>query len=226
MKICATTFLLQNILLQEKKPDSGNGIEHSAQIFCAECSTRWLSTQFAFDPSGHLPLFREEAQSCAPLPADCASQDHIRTPREFCSPGGRVGEKIIGPTLQNLAGSVSHQSFFSRKENDAQTNDRFSDKTIKRSQQRAISAPFEPHPAPFSLARDCHHLCRTPGRGDHCCLDAAAAPHATERTHRSAGSYANHCVGYPHAWIDPAVYLYGTRQWQNRQVWDHDAFFS
>src|SRR5260370_14478342 len=46
MKICATSFLLKNVLLHEKKPDIGNGVEHSAQIFCAECSTEEPSTQY------------------------------------------------------------------------------------------------------------------------------------------------------------------------------------
>src|SRR5215467_10025504 len=45
MKICATSFLLKNILLHEKKPDIGNGVEHSAQTICPECSTPWPSTQ-------------------------------------------------------------------------------------------------------------------------------------------------------------------------------------
>jgi hypothetical protein len=31
MKICATSFLLKNVLLHEKKPDIGNGVEPSAQ---------------------------------------------------------------------------------------------------------------------------------------------------------------------------------------------------
>src|SRR6266699_1289403 len=46
MKIPATPFLLKNILLHEKKRDIGNGVEHSSQIFCPECSTRWPSTQY------------------------------------------------------------------------------------------------------------------------------------------------------------------------------------
>src|SRR6266487_121589 len=46
MKICATSFLLKNVLLHEKKPDIGNSVEPSAQIFCAEGSTRWPSTQY------------------------------------------------------------------------------------------------------------------------------------------------------------------------------------
>src|SRR6266487_4476477 len=46
MKICTTSFLLKNVLLHEKKPDIGNGVEHSGQIFCPEGSTRWPSTQY------------------------------------------------------------------------------------------------------------------------------------------------------------------------------------
>ncbi len=46
MKICAPSFLLKNVLLHEKKPDIGNGVEPSGQIFCPEGSTRWPSTQY------------------------------------------------------------------------------------------------------------------------------------------------------------------------------------
>src|SRR5512135_63951 len=46
MKISATSFLLKNVLLHEKKLDIGNGVEPSGQIFCPEGSTRWPSTQY------------------------------------------------------------------------------------------------------------------------------------------------------------------------------------
>ena len=46
MKICATSFLLKNALLHEKKPDIGNGVEPSAQKICPEGSTRRPSTQY------------------------------------------------------------------------------------------------------------------------------------------------------------------------------------
>jgi hypothetical protein len=46
MEICATSFLLQNVLLHEKKPHIGNGVEPSAQKICPEGSTRWPSTQY------------------------------------------------------------------------------------------------------------------------------------------------------------------------------------
>src|SRR5213596_3142790 len=46
MKICAPSFLLKNVLLHEKKPDIGNGVEPSAQKICPEGSTRWPSTQY------------------------------------------------------------------------------------------------------------------------------------------------------------------------------------
>src|SRR5258707_8685645 len=46
MKICTTSLLLKNILLHDKKPDIGNGVEPSEQKNCAECSTRWPSTQY------------------------------------------------------------------------------------------------------------------------------------------------------------------------------------
>ena len=63
MKICTTSLLLKNILLHEKKPDIGNGVEPSEQKNCPEGSTRWPSTQY----------FRSNLQviyqlACLPLP--------------------------------------------------------------------------------------------------------------------------------------------------------------
>src|SRR6266699_3644071 len=46
MKICTTSLLLKNILLHEKKPDIGNGVEPSEQKNCPEGSTRWPSAQY------------------------------------------------------------------------------------------------------------------------------------------------------------------------------------
>src|SRR5258706_14323903 len=46
MKICTTSLLLKNILLHERKPDIGNGVEPSEQKNCPEGSTRWPSTQY------------------------------------------------------------------------------------------------------------------------------------------------------------------------------------
>ena len=62
MKICATSFLLKNALLHEKKPDLGNGVEHSAKIFLAECSTRWPSAQY-FRSKRHDVAVREEDEN-------------------------------------------------------------------------------------------------------------------------------------------------------------------
>ena len=62
MKICATSFHLKNILLHEKKPDIGNGVEPSAQKICPECSTRWPSTQY-FRSKHHDVAVREEDEN-------------------------------------------------------------------------------------------------------------------------------------------------------------------
>jgi hypothetical protein len=64
MQICVPSFLLKNVLLHEKKPDIGNGVEYSAQKNCLECSTQRPSTQY-FRPIlqviYHLPIDGELA---------------------------------------------------------------------------------------------------------------------------------------------------------------------
>src|SRR5436305_13105381 len=56
MKICTTSLLLKNILLHEKKPDIGNGVEHSTQKNLPSMfDVKALNPVFSFDPSSHLP---------------------------------------------------------------------------------------------------------------------------------------------------------------------------
>ncbi|SRR6266700_4301223 len=60
MKICATSFLLKNVLLHEKKPDIGNGVEPSAQYFWPEGSTQGFSIQHF---RSNLQVIYHQAQS-------------------------------------------------------------------------------------------------------------------------------------------------------------------
>ena len=105
MKICPTSFLLKNILLHEKKPDIGNGVEHSAQKICAECLTRWPSTQ---DLRSILQVIYQEGTQIAALQYPFSSEDscfavyswpqgHLL---QHCSLRFSLGYLFLRPTLE------------------------------------------------------------------------------------------------------------------------------